>query len=515
MEKLRSLSKPISDGRKGKNKVDSKSKTEGIRERQQRILKLDKIRQMGVNPYPYSFSRSHAIGELAGNQSGLIEKEEEVLLAGRIMAMRGHGHTSFGDIKDNTGRIQFYIKDEKVSESDFKLFKLLDIGDFIGIKGVLFKTRTEELTVRVKEIELLSKSLLPLPEKYHGLQNKELRYRRRYLDLIVNDDVMDIFIKRSRIIDSMREYLKERRFLEVDTPILQSLYGGASARPFTTHHNSLGIDLYLRIADELYLKRLVVGGMERVFEFSRDFRNEGMDRSHNPEFTMMECYAAYWDYNDMMKFLEDMIAAICDGLYGGYKITYGEYEIDLKPPWEKKTFFGALEEKTGRDLKDADKKELEQVALEKGLTIEKGLSRGSLLDLLFSELVEPELIQPIFITDHPIEISPLAKKHREMNGLVERFEPYIAGFEIANAFSELNDPLDQRRRFEEQVREREEGAGEFHPVDEDYIMALEHGLPPTGGLGVGIDRLVMLLTNSHSIRDVILFPQMRPEEGRD
>jgi lysyl-tRNA synthetase class 2 len=271
----------------------------------------------------------------------------------------------------------------------------------------------------------------------------------------------------------------------------------------------------LRIADELYLKRLVVGGMERVFEFSRDFRNEGMDRSHNPEFTMMECYAAYWDYNDMMKFLEGMLAGICHDLYGGYKITYGEYEIDMKPPWKKKTFFGALEEKTGKYLKDADNEELEKIALESDVAVEKGLSRGTLLDLLFSELVEPELIQPVFIIDHPIEISPLAKKHREFDGLVERFEPYIAGFEIANAFSELNDPIEQRQRFEEQVRTREEDSGEFHPVDEDYLTALEHGLPPTGGLGVGIDRFVMLLTNSHSIRDVILFPQMRPEEGQD
>ncbi|MCD6379833.1 lysine--tRNA ligase [bacterium] len=488
---------------------------ESIRERQQRILKLDKIKQLGVNPYPYAFSRSHMIEEVTKSQDELIENEKEISLAGRIMALRGHGHTSFGNIKDNTGKIQFYIKDEVVKEDAFKLFKLLDVGDFIGVRGVLFRTRTEELTLRVREIELLSKSLLPLPEKYHGLQNKELRYRRRYLDLIVNDDVMDIFVKRSRIIDSMRGYLKGQGFLEVDTPILQSLYGGAAARPFKTHHNSLDIDLYLRIADELYLKRLVVGGIERVFEFSRDFRNEGMDRSHNPEFTMMECYAAYWDYNDVMKFLEGMLASICHDLYGGYEITYGEYEINLKPPWKKKTFFGALEEKTGKYLKDVDNEELEKIASERDIDVEKGLSRGALLDLLFSELVEPELIQPVFIIDHPIEISPLAKKHREFDGLVERFEPYIAGFEIANAFSELNDPLDQRQRFEEQVSKREEDSGEFHPLDEDYLMALEHGLPPTGGLGVGIDRVVMLLTNSHSIRDVILFPQMRPEESQD
>ncbi len=494
--------------------MGKKIKKDGIREREQRILKLEKIRKMGVVPYPYTFERSHLIEQLKKDQKELIEKDE-VSVSGRIMALRGHGHTSFGDIKDYSGKIQFYIKDEKVKESDFELFKLLDVGDIIGIRGVLFETRTGELTIRVKEIELLSKSLLPLPEKYHGLQNKELRYRRRYLDLIVNEDVMDIFIKRSKIIDSMREYLKKYDFLEVDTPILQPIYGGASARPFKTHHNSLDMDLYLRIADELYLKRLVVGGMERVFEFSRDFRNEGMDRSHNPEFTMMECYAAYWDYNDIMKFLEDMFVFICDALYDDNKIVYGEYKIDLTPPWEKKTFFGALKEITGKDLTDTGKEGLVKIALDNKLDLQKGLSRGELLDLLFSELVEPELIQPVFITDHPIEISPLAKKHREREGLVERFEPYIAGFEIANAFSELNDPIDQRRRFEDQMTQRNDKEEESYPLDEDYILALEHGLPPTGGLGVGIDRLVMLLTNSHSIRDVILFPQMRPEEGRD
>ncbi|MDZ7860015.1 MAG: lysine--tRNA ligase [Candidatus Krumholzibacteriota bacterium] len=494
--------------------MGKKIKKDGIQEREQRILKLEKIRKMGVVPYPYTFERSHLIEQLQKDRKELIG-EDEVSVCGRIMALRGHGHTSFGDIKDYSGKIQFYIKDEKVKESDFELFKLLDVGDIIGINGVLFKTRTGELTIRVKEIELLSKSLLPLPEKYHGLQNKELRYRRRYLDLIVNEDVMDIFIKRSKIIDSMREYLKKYDFLEVDTPILQPIYGGASARPFKTHHNSLDMDLYLRIADELYLKRLVVGGMERVFEFSRDFRNEGMDRSHNPEFTMMECYAAYWDYNDIMKFLEDMFVFICDALYGYNKISYGEHEIDLTPPWEKKTFFGVLEEMTGKDLTDTSKEGLVKTALDNKLAVDKGLSRGEILDLLFSELVEPKLIQPVFIMDHPIEISPLAKKHREREGLVERFEPYIAGFEIANAFSELNDPIDQRRRFEDQMTERDESGGESYPLDEDYILALEHGLPPTGGLGVGIDRLVMLLTNSHSIRDVILFPQMRPEEGRD
>ncbi|HSG27151.1 MAG TPA: lysine--tRNA ligase, partial [Candidatus Krumholzibacterium sp.] len=408
-----------------------------------------------------------------------------------------------------------YIKDADVGEDVWNLFKMIDVGDIVGIWGTLFRTRTEELTVKISKLQLLSKSLLPLPEKYHGLQDKELRYRRRYVDLIVNDEVMEVFRKRSMIIDTVRDFLREHNFLEVETPILQPLYGGAMARPFVTHHNTLDMTLYLRIADELYLKRLVVGGMERVFEFCKDFRNEGMDRSHNPEFTMLEAYAAYWDYNDMMVFLEEMYARVCDKVLGTTKIRYGEHEIDLCPPWNRLTFFGALEEKTGEDLRSADEEKLAGIAKKHGIDLEGISGRGQLLDELFSELVEPGLIQPTFILDHPVEISPLAKIHRSEKGLVERFEPYIAGFEVANAFSELNDPIDQRERFEQQVRAKEGGDEEAHPIDEDYIRALEHGMPPTGGLGVGIDRMVMLLTDSHSIRDVILFPQMRPEKGRE
>ncbi len=493
---------------------DSKAKTEGIRERDNRILKLEKIAEKGINPYPYRYDRTHTAAGITQESEKLIESGKTVSVAGRIMAIRGHGHTSFGDLKDRTGKVQFYIKDEEVGEELFELFRLLDVGDFIGLQGVVFRTRSGELTVRVENLTLLSKSLLPLPEKYHGLQDKELRYRRRYLDLIVNDEVMDVFVTRARIIDSMREFLKKYDFLEVDTPVLQPIYGGAAARPFVTHHNSLDIDLYLRIADELYLKRLLVGGMERVFEFSKDFRNEGMDRSHNPEFTMMECYAAYWDYQDVMSFLEEMVAGLCIEIKGTRKITYGGKEIDLTPPWRRIAFFDALKDKTGEDLSDSSVQQLEEAAEKAELKFDMGMSRGELLDILFSDLVEPELIQPTFIIDHPLEISPLAKKHRDKSGLVERFEPYVAGFEIANAFSELNDPLDQRERLESQAVERKEEMGHSHPVDEDYLMALEYGLPPTGGLGVGIDRLVMLLTDSHSIRDVILFPQMRPEEGR-
>ena len=485
------------------------------KEREQRLEKLERLRELGVNPYPYRFQRTHSIAMLKENEEQISASESQVAIAGRVMSLRKHGHTAFGNIKDNTDTIQFYIRDDEVEEAEFEVFKLVDIGDIIGLWGGLFRTKTGELTLRVKKLEMLSKSLRPLPEKWHGLQNKELRYRRRYLDLIVNDDVMDVFIKRSKIMETMRQFLLSHHFLEVETPILQPIYGGAAARPFITHHNALDIDLYLRIADELYLKRLVVGGMERVFEFSRDFRNEGMDKSHNPEFTMMECYAAYWDYNDMMGFVEEMISQISTTVLGDTKIIYQGQQIDLAPPWNRLKFFDAIYEKLGKDIRGLNEGELKGIADEKGLDTEGVKGNAALIDLLFSELVEPGLVQPTFIMDYPIEISPLAKAHRSEEGLVERFEPFVAGMEIGNAFSELNDPLDQRARFEEQTRMRAEGADETHPIDEDYLRALEHGLPPTGGLGIGIDRLVMLLADSPSIRDVILFPQMRPEEGRD
>jgi lysyl-tRNA synthetase class 2 len=496
-------------------KLSENVKKDGGSEREVRIRKLEELRGIGVNPYPYRFERTHTLAEAAENEEALSAAETSASFAGRVMAMRGHGHTSFGNIKDGSGNMQFYIKDAEVDEKTWQTFKLLDLGDIIGVSGSLFRTRTGELTIKVKTLELLSKSLLPLPEKYHGLQDKELRYRRRYLDLIVNDEVMEVFRTRSRIIDAIRAFLNEKGFLEVETPILQPLYGGAMARPFVTHHNALDMRLYLRIADELYLKRLIVGGMERVFEFCKDFRNEGMDRSHNPEFTMLECYAAYWDYGDMMDLVESLYQKLAEEVLGTTKIKYGEHEIDLSSPWRRLPFFDSIEEKTGRDLREASEEELRTTAKKHGIDLEGVSGRGGLIDAIFSELVEPHLIQPVFITDYPVELSPLAKVHRSEKGLVERFEPYIAGFEVGNAFSELNDPLDQRERFEQQTRMKMDGADETHPVDEDYIRALEHGMPPTGGLGIGIDRLVMLLTDSHSIRDVILFPAMRPETGRD
>lgn len=487
----------------------------GGQEREQRIAKLAKLRDLGVVPYAYGFRRTHSVADAVAGETELAASLAPLALAGRVMALRGHGHTAFGHLKDLSGKLQFYIRDDEVSAREFEIFKLLDIGDVVGITGVLFRTKTGELTLRVSKIEILSKALSPLPEKWHGLHDKELRYRRRYVDLIVNDDVMNVFIVRSRIVETVRQFLRGKGFLEVETPVLQPIYGGALARPFTTHHNTLDIDLYLRIADELYLKRLIVGGMERVFEFSKDFRNEGMDRSHNPEFTMLECYAAYWDYTDMMSFVEELFTVLSREILGGTTVQNGERTIDLAPPWRRMTYFDSLREATGEDVRAHDAAALKKIAVARGLDAEGAASRGDFLDLLFSELVEPTLIQPTFVMDFPMEISPLAKRHRSEEGIVERFEPYVAGYEVGNAFSELNDPLDQRQRFEAIAAQWRSGARETHPIDEDYLRALEYGMPPTGGLGIGIDRLVMLLTNSPSIRDVILFPQMRPEEGRE
>jgi lysyl-tRNA synthetase class 2 len=487
----------------------------GGQEREQRKAKLARLREMGVVPYAYRFQRTHSTLEAVAQEAKLVAEGAVISLAGRVMALRGHGHTAFGHIKDSLGRLQFYVRDDAVSPRDFEVFTLVDIGDIVGLEGTLFRTKTGELTLRVSKLEVLSKAINPLPEKWHGLQDKELRYRRRYVDLIVNEDVSRTFFIRSRIVEAVRRFLLGKCFVEVETPILQPLYGGALARPFVTHHNTLDIDLYLRIADELYLKRLIVGGMERVFEFSKDFRNEGMDRSHNPEFTMLECYAAFWDYTDMMAFVEELFTTLSREILGGTTVQYGDHTIELAPPWRRLKYFDALREAVGEDVRGADAGALRRIALARGLEVEEAKSRGDFLDSLFSELVEPRLVQPTFVMDYPVEISPLAKRHRSDPGVVERFEPYIAGYEVGNAFSELNDPQDQRERFEAIARTWEAGGRETHPIDEDYIRALEYGMPPTGGLGIGIDRLVMLLTNSASIRDVILFPQMRPEEGRD
>ena len=438
------------------------------------------------------------------------------------MTIRKMGKASFANIHDDKGKIQIYLRKDDIGES-YDAFKLLDIGDIIGIEGYTFKTKTGEISIHVTKMDLLSKSLKPLPiaketvdeqgnkTVHDQFADKELRYRQRYVDLIVNPEIKDVFIKRSKIISAMRSFLDSNSYLEVETPILQPLYGGAAARPFTTHHNTLDTTLYLRIADELYLKRLIVGGFNGVYEISKDFRNEGMDRTHNPEFTMMELYVAYKDYNWMMNFVEKMIQSICEKVFGTLDFEYEGNKINFSSPWKRISMIEEIKSKTGIDVLTADVEQLKSGAKKLGIDIEKNETKAQLIDEIFSESVQPELIQPCFIVDYPIEISPLAKKHRSKEGLVERFEGYVAGRELCNAFSELNDPIDQRERFEGQVKMKEAGDEEAHQIDEDFIRALEYGMPPTAGIGIGIDRLVMLLTNQSSIRDVIFFPQMKPE----
>lgn len=479
-----------------------------------RIEKLHALREGGVNPYPYRYTVTHAVSAVRDGEKALTEAGAIVCVAGRTMALRGHGKTIFGHIEDSTGRIQFYLKRDDIGEENFKRFEFVDLGDILGIAGKLFRTRTDEITIKVESFEVLSKSLRPLPEKWHGLTDKEIRYRQRYVDLAVNPEVREVFIKRSRLVESMRRFLLEEGFLEVETPILQPLYGGASARPFTTHHNALDMTLYLRIANELYLKRLLVGGFERVFEFAKDFRNEGIDRSHNPEFTMMECYAAHLDYMDFMDMMERMVATVARALAADGKVTFGGRALDFTKPWRRIRFFEALREKTGIEFFGASESELAAHAKKLGVHVEKGAPSAIIINEVFGALVEPDLQEPTFIYDYPKELSPLAKDHRSVPGLVERFEGYVGGFEVCNAFSELNDPLEQRRRFEQQMENRARGDEEAQVLDEDYLRALEYGMPPAAGLGVGIDRLTMVFTDSHSIRDVILFPHMRPEDGR-
>ncbi len=487
-----------------------------------RLEKLEQIKELGVNPYPYSYDRTHFAADV-------IEKfepdgEQKVKIAGRIMAIRKHGKAAFCHIMDSSGRIQIYVRKDHVGEDKFAVFNLVDIGDIIGVEGEIFKTRTEEITVLVKDLELLSKTLRPLPivkekieegEKtlYDEFADKEMRYRQRYVDLIVNPEVKDVFLKRTKIYSTIRRFLEDKNYLEVETPILQPLYGGAAARPFVTHHNALDIDLYLRIADELYLKRLIVGGFDGVFEFGKDFRNEGIDRFHNPEFTMLELYIAYQDYNFMMELVEQMIFAAVQKVTGGSEVIYQGNKIDFTPPWSRRKMGEIIKDFTGEEIIGKDKNELLAITKKLNIPIEPGSDVGKIIDEIFSEIVEPKLIQPTFITDYPLELSPLAKKHRSNAGVVERFEGFIAGKEFCNAFSELNDPIDQRQRFEQQVKYGQAGDEEAHVMDEDYIRALEYGMPPTAGLGIGMDRLTMILTDSPSIRDVIFFPHMRPEQG--
>ncbi|MBL7190522.1 lysine--tRNA ligase [bacterium] len=480
--------------------------------RQDRIDKLNEIRSIGWEVYPYKFNRTHTAREIVEKFDELADSVT-VSAAGRLRLIRRMGKASFADIHDQSGKIQLYFKKDDLGEEPYNIFKLLDLGDIIGVEGVPFRTRTGEITIKIKRFEILSKSIRPLSDKWKGLRDQEMRCRQRYLDLIMNPQVREVFIMRSKMLSSCRNFLEERGFLEVETPILQPLYGGALARPFITHHNTLDMNLYLRIADELYLKRLIVGGFDKVFEVCKDFRNEGMDRTHNPEFTMIELYEAYSDYNDMMTLIQEMILRMADEVLGSRQLTYQDISIDLTPPWPRRDYCGLAKEYAGIDVLSYGDEELRDCLkkLNRDLDTSK-MNRGKLIDELFSKAVEEHLQGPIFITDFPIELSPLTKVHRNNPKLTERFELYLFKKEVANAYSELNDPLEQRERFVQQVRWLESGDEEAQPMDEDFLRALEYGMPPTGGMGIGFDRLVMFFTGQPSIRDVIFFPQLRPEE---
>jgi len=469
---------------------------------QTRIEKLNKLREKGVDPYGASYHNATPLNEVIENYS---EEEEgkKVKCAGRIMTMRRQGKASFLHIKDWTGKLQVYVKMNTVGEEKYEIFRMLDLGDIIGVEGGVLKTRTGEITVFADDITVLSKALLPPPEKWHGLKDVEIRYRQRYIDLSSNDDVMALFLKRSSIIKSIRNFLDNRKFVEVETPMMQPIPGGAVAKPFITHHNVLDMELFLRIAPELYLKRLLVGGMERVYEINRNFRNEGLSTRHNPEFTMMELYQAYSDYNGMMELTETLISGLAHDLYGTFEIPYGERTLDLSPPWQRSTFSELLSKHASVDLDDEEG--LKAKGKELGMDV-KGVHKDIIAEHIFGELVEKELWNPTFVIDYPVSICPLTKACEDNPNLAQRFEMYIATMELANSYSELNEPLEQSKRFHEQAADDTEGK-----IDEDFLKALKYGMPPAGGLGIGIDRLVMILTNSASIRDVILFPLLRQQ----
>jgi lysyl-tRNA synthetase class 2 len=487
---------------------------------------LQKLRDLGVDPYPAD------LFDVNTTSKQIKEKYKEgeelnVVIAGRLMSRRIMGKASFAELQDSDGKIQIYVNRDEICETEDKTMyntvfkKLLDIGDIIGITGTVFITKVGEISVKVKELKVLTKSLRPLPlpkidadgTVHDAFTDPEKRYRQRYVDLVVNPEVKDAFIKRTKLTNSMREFLNKKEYLEVETPILQPLYGGAAARPFKTHHNTLDMELYLRIANELYLKRLVVGGFDGVYEFSKDFRNEGMSRFHNPEFTQMELYVAYKDYAWMMDLVEEMVEKIAMDLHGKTEIQVGDNLINFQRPWKRYTMYEAIDHFTGIDISKMDEATMAETAKKLGVEVDKSMGRGKLIDEIFGEKCEGQLIQPTFITDYPVEMSPLAKKHREHEGLVERFEAICNGKEICNAFSELNDPIDQRERFEEQLELGKRGDDEAMLLDEDFLRAIEYGMPPTAGLGIGIDRLSMIMTNSNSIQDVLFFPQMKAEKG--
>ena len=480
---------------------------------QERLRKLEDIKKSGIQPYPHSFRRTHTFCQMRGDSARLIESQERILCAGRIITMRRMGKASFATLQDASSCMQIYVREDTAGESAYALFMKLETGDYIGAGGPLFLTKTGELTLMAHTVELLSKSLRGLPEKWHGLKDVETRYRHRYLDLIANKEIKHIFVMRGRIVQCIRDFLQARDFLEVETPMMQTLAGGASARPFVTRHNALDMELYLRIAPELYLKRLVVGGIENVFELNKSFRNEGISTQHNPEYTMLEAYQAYADYFDMMELCEDIICDTVQKLGDAFvwKVQKDAVKWNIRP-WPRVPYFGVLKEKTGIDfLKVETRAQLESACTQIQVKVEPDTPEHKIYDRIFEAYVERTLVQPVFVVDYPKKFSPLAKTHRGNPLLAERFELYIGGREIANAYSELNDPLDQRRRMEEQCEDRRRGDAEACELDEDYLFALEHGMPPCGGLGIGIDRLVMALLDIHSIREVILFPQMRKE----
>ena len=482
--------------------------------KRQRREKLERWRTLGVPAYAYRYDPTHAVDELmARGEAVTAEPGETVSIAGRLMTMRGHGKAGFAHLLDATGKMQLYFRQDQLGQA-FEQYQLLDVGDWIGVRGPLFRTRTGEITVRVDSFELLAKSMRPLPEKWHGLRDPETRFRQRYADLFMNVEVRETFRRRARVISGLRDFLNERDFLEVETPVLQPLYGGAFARPFVTRHNALDMELYLRISNELYLKRLIVGGLNRVYEFARDFRNEGMDRSHNPEFTMLEYYQAYADIFDMMTMIEALVTHAIERARGGLVIEYQGEPLDFSPPWRRLSMLDAVSEAVGEPVHSLDRAVLQRLTEAHKISTRPDSGAGALLDALFSELVQPHLRQPTLVVDYPLETSPLARVSRTNPAVVERFELFVAGMEVANAFSEQNDPLAQEAAFEQQMTRRAEGDDEAQVMDADYVRALEYGMPPTGGCGIGIDRLVMLATDSRSIRDVILFPQLRPEEGR-
>ena len=477
--------------------------------------KLDALIQRGVEPYAYRFDVTHGSAAIRERHKDLEQSGERVRYAGRLMTKRGHGKAAFAHVKDSLGLQQIYLREDVLGPEAFARAMDLDLGDWLGVEGTVFVTKTGEITIRAERVELLAKSLRPLPEKWHGLTDVEIRYRQRYTDLIVNDEVRRVFRERAAIIRALRTFLDARGFLEVETPALQPVYGGASARPFVTHHHALDMKLYLRIADELYLKRLIVGGLERVYEISKDFRNEGIDRTHNPEFTMLEFYQAFADYEVMLETTQAMLLEAVKAARGGMSAPFDGASIDWTPPWRRLAVAEAAAEGLGAGELPKDERSLREAAGRAGVPLDPAFGYGRILDEIVSVKVQPKLMNPTFLVDHPREISPLAKVKRGNPEVVERFELIVAGMEVANSFSEQNDPLEQRRAFEQQGKLRERGDDEAQVLDSDFLRALEMGMPPTGGVGVGIDRLVMLLTDSRSIRDVILFPHMRPEDGHE